>query len=143
MQDSSGSPAKRGSGDTPEEGRSSDPRRDAPTPEPHSSGATPSKPPDARFAAHAMKALFEASDVSIRRGDETRVMSRAQEALAEIQRRTSAPPPPPTPSMDSDARALGGSLSSRPPAPRVDVVLWIVLAVGIFAIAGWMILYAL
>jgi hypothetical protein len=97
-----------------------------------------------------MRALFESSDVSIRRGDETRVMSRAQEAFAEIQRKTSAPPPPPaaSPSSPPPAAAVqdaapAAPVSSRPPAPRVDAVLWIVLAAGLFAIAGWMIVYAL
>jgi hypothetical protein len=86
-----------------------------------------------------MRALFESSDVSIKRGDETRVMSRAQEALAEIQRKTSAPPPPNQPASVPPP----ATISSRPPAPRVDAVLWIVLAVGLFAIAGWMVAYAL
>lgn len=93
----------------------------------------------APFIGNAMRALFEASDVSIKRGDETRVMSRAQEALAEIQRKTSAPPPPNQPASVPPPAAI----SSRPPAPRVDAVLWIVLAVGLFAIAGWMVAYAL
>jgi hypothetical protein len=111
---------------------------------------TPSAPPQDgevqlgadRFVGHAMKALFESSDVSIRRGDETRVMSRAQEALAEIQRKTSAPPPrEPKPAVPSVPTVATGSL--RASGPRVDAVLWIVLAVGLFAIAGWMVAYAL
>ena len=92
-----------------------------------------------------MKALFESSDVSIRRGDETKVMSRAHEALAEIQRKAerSAPPPAPStppPPLTSFERAAPTSMR---PAPRVDAVLWIVLAVGLFAIAGWMLAYSL
>ncbi|MGD8861583.1 MAG: hypothetical protein PVI30_16360 [Myxococcales bacterium] len=43
-------------------------------------------------------------------------------------RSTSAPPP---------------SMSSTPPGPRVDMALWVVLALGLFAIAGGMIVYAL
>jgi hypothetical protein len=91
--------------------------------------------------AHAMKALFESSDVSIKRGDETRVMSRAQEALAEIHRKTNPPPRAPQPTPASVPPTA--SPSSRPPAPRVDAVLWLVLAVGLFAIAGWMVAYGL
>jgi hypothetical protein len=81
-----------------------------------------------------MKSLFETADVSIRRGDETQVLSRAQQVLAEIHRREAppevAPEPAPLP-------------SSFPPGPRVDAVLWIVLATGLLAIAGWMIAYGL
>jgi len=90
--------------------------------------------PDARFLGQAMKSLFETADVSIRRGDETKVLSRAQQVLAEINRRDAppevAPEPAPLP-------------SSFPPGPRVDAVLWIVLATGLLAIAGWMIAYGL
>jgi hypothetical protein len=91
----------------------------------------------ARFIGAAMKTLFESSDVSIKRGDETRVMSRAQDALENIQRRQSNRAPP------SPENAHAASYSSSPPRPRVDAVLWVVLALGLFAIAGWMIAYAL
>jgi hypothetical protein len=101
-------------------------------------GARPSKPPDNRFVGHAMKALFEASDVTIKRGDETRVMSRAQEALAEIQRKTDSNRPTSSQPPAEDELDWGRSLG-----PRVDAVLWIVLAAGLFAIAGWMLAYAL
>jgi hypothetical protein len=111
--------------------------RTAPEPKP----ASPSQPPaaaskdGARFVGSAMKALFESSDVSIKRGDETRVMSRAQETLEELQRRYPGALPPASPQSDS----VRPPIPSEPPRPRVDAVLWIVLAVGLFAIAGWMI----
>jgi hypothetical protein len=144
MQEDSRSPAQGAEGGDPEPG-SEHPEQSP------SSSAPPKEPAVAnRFVGHAMRALFESSDVSIRRGDETRVMSRAQEAFAEIQRKTAPPPshPPSAPTSPLPAAAKQGadpaaSPSSRPPAPRVDPVLWIVLAAGLFAIAGWMILYAL
>jgi hypothetical protein len=93
-----------------------------------------------RFIGGAMKSLFESSDVSIRRDDETRVLSRAQEALAELEQRRGSGP-------DVTAGAKGRTMSSAPPShrpgPRVDVVLWIVLAAGLFGIASWMLLYVL
>ena len=108
-----------------------------PEPKPHSaSHPAPAAPKDgARFVGSAMKALFESSDVSIKRGDETRVMSRAQETLEELQRRYPGALPPTAPQTDS----VRPPIPSEPPRPRVDAVLWIVLAVGLFAIAGWMI----
>jgi hypothetical protein len=142
MQEDSRSPAKGAEGGDPEPGSEH--------PEQGVSAPPKEAAPANRFVGHAMRALFESSDVSIRRGDETRVMSRAQEAFAEIQRKTSAPPPPPaaSPSSPPPAAAVqdaapAAPVSSRPPAPRVDAVLWIVLAAGLFAIAGWMIVYAL
>ena len=96
-------------------------------------GSRPSGP-DARFLGQAMKSLFESADVSIRRGDETQVLSRAQQVLAEINRRE-APPEAATEPVPLP--------SSSPPGPRVDAVLWIVLATGLLAIAGWMIAYGL
>jgi len=143
MQDSSRSPARVKDGGDSETERASTPAAPADASAPPPSGEAK---PAARFVGHAMKALFESSDVSIKRGDETRVMSRAQEALAEIHRKTSPLPPPPAPSGTQSASPSvrpAGSISSRPPAPRVDAVLWIVLAVGLFAIAGWMVAYAL
>lgn len=101
----------------------------------------PSNPPKKSpgEVGNAMKALFESSDVSIRRGDETRVMSRAQQALADLQHRSN-PPPGPGSSAPPASREAPRSV---PPGPRVDKGLWIVLALGLFAIAGWMIAYGL
>jgi hypothetical protein len=159
MQENSRSTAKAADVGDPEQGRERDPEQSRanapPIPPPPPAAKKPShNPPPSRFVGHAMRALFESSEVSIRRGDETRVMSRAQEAMAEIQRKSSGPPPPPrgAPPVSSSTRPGAGAprsgdpsapISSRPPAPRVDAVLWIVLAVGLFAIAGWMIAYAL
>jgi hypothetical protein len=101
------------------------------------------KPP--AFVGHAMKSLFESADVSIRREDETRVLSRAQEAVAELQKRKgiviegAGVSNAASPSAAPPARPI----SSAPPGPRVDVVLWVVLVAGLFAIAGWMLLYGL
>ena len=111
------------------------------TPAPKNTAA-PSKPPP-QFVGQAMKSLFESADVSIRRDDETRVMSRAQVAVEDLQRRTGI--------VISDEPAHGSesgapeprTTSSAPPGPRVDVVLWIVLAAGLFTIAGWMLMYGL
>ena len=87
----------------------------------------------------AMAALLRSADVKVSRGEETRVLSRNQELLADLERRnpgmvSDAPPP------DGEARA---PISTHPPRPRVDTALWIVLAVGLFAIAGWMLAYSL
>jgi hypothetical protein len=153
MQDPSRSPAQVKDGGDSETARETKPAGPpAPSAPPAGHGTAPAlrggassgpaKPPGRSIGhAHAMKALFESSDVSIKRGDETRVMSRAQEALAEIHRKTNPPPraPQPTPASLPTTK----SLSSRPPAPRVDAVLWLVLAVGLFAIAGWMVAYGL
>ena len=93
-----------------------------------SEGGSASAPPPApkkKSGADAMKALFESSDVSIRRGDETRVMSRAQEALAELQKKSTPPPAPPatpraaTPARERVARPERPSLRQGPMArPR-------------------------
>jgi hypothetical protein len=126
-------------GDDPDRARDGAPATSAPSAPPQGGNAQLG---DDRFVGHAMKALFESSDVSIRRGDDTRVMSRAQEALAAIQRRMS----PPTPSGQEPALPSLPAVttgSSRASGPRVDVALWIVLTVGLFAIAGWMVAYAL
>lgn len=103
-----------------------------------------SQPPSSKKStgADAMRALFEASDVSIRRGDETRVMSRAQEALAELQKK-STPPPAPGSMSPATRSSFPPPDSLAPSGPRFDKGLWIVLAVGLFAIAGWMVAYAL
>lgn len=102
---------------------------------------SPSSAPKKNVGAvgNAMKALFESSDVSIRRGDETRVMSRAQEALAELQHKSNPPPA----SRSNFPPASAEVPRSVPPGPRVDKGLWIVLALGLFAIAGWMLAYSL
>jgi len=123
---------------------------------------------DARYLG-MMKSLFESADVSIRREDETRVLSRAQEAIAEIEKRKgialgelgsqaaaqrSAGGPKSVPPARSNPPAgsgqAGGSApppsdlpTSIPSGPRVDLGLWLVLAVGLFVIAGWMLLYGL
>jgi hypothetical protein len=83
-----------------------------------------------------MAALLRTADVKVSRGEETRVLSRPQELLAELERRN--------PGMVSDAPPPNPQTSStHPPRPRVDTALWIVLAVGLFAIAGWMLAYSL
>ncbi len=107
-------------------------------------GGTPSSPPSApkKTGADAMRALFESSDVTIRRGDETRVLSRAQEALAELQKR-STPPPAPVSGAPASRSSFPPPDSRHPAGPRFDRGLWIVLAIGLFAIAGWMVAYAL
>lgn len=135
MQNPRRSPTNGGNGGAPDAFPADEPARTV-----SDSGASGSSPPGAKpYVGDAMKALFESSDVSIRRGDETRVMSRAQEALAEIQRKSGRPTASSAPA-EAEQRQ---SPSSRPPAPRVDAVLWIVLALGLFAIAGWMLAYAL
>jgi len=84
---------------------------------------------DAKFVGDAMRSLYRSSSTSVERGDATRVISRTDST-----RPTSTPapskPPPPAP-------------SSTPPGPRVDVALWLVLALGLFAIAGVMLSAAL
>lgn len=86
-----------------------------------------------------MAALLRTADVKVSRGEETRVLSRNQEVLADLERRnpgmvSDKPPAGPEPTAPS---------STYPPRPRVDTALWIVLAVGLFAIAGWMLAYSL
>src|SRR5262245_26001816 len=90
----------------------------------------------------AMAALLRSADVKVSRGDETRVLRRNQDVRAAPGRRT--------PGMVSDAPPAPGSsaptavpISTHPPRPRVDTALWVVLAVGLFAIAGWMLAYSL
>lgn len=87
----------------------------------------------------AMAALLRSADVKVSRGEETRVLSRPQELLAELERRNpgSVSEPPP-----ADPRAVRVP-STHPPRPRVDTALWIVLALGLFGIAGWMLAYSL
>jgi hypothetical protein len=89
----------------------------------------------AAFIGNAMGALLQAADVQVQRGDETRVLSRAQEALAEVERRR--------PGSIDETRSSPPASSSGPPRPRVDAMLWIVLTAGLFAIVGWMLAYGL
>ena len=84
-----------------------------------------------------MAALLRTADVKVQRGDETRVLSRTQQALADIERRR------PGSLSNRPASESVRTFSSGPPRPRVDTALWIVLAVGLFAIAGWMLAYSL
>jgi hypothetical protein len=100
----------------------------------------PREPTRPKFAGgDAMAALLRSADVKISRGEETRVLSRPQELLADLERRN--------PGLVSDAPPADPQAvrvpSSHPPRPRVDTALWIVLAVGLFAIAGWMFAYSL
>jgi hypothetical protein len=85
-----------------------------------------------------MGALLRGADVQVERGDATRVLSRANEALAAIEQRRPG-------TIDADAPAMEEAtlLSSGPPRPRIDVALWVVLAAGLFAIVGWMLAYGL
>jgi len=98
------------------------------------SGSPPAqstRPSKAAFVGHAMSALLQTSDVQVQRGDQTRVLSRANEALAEVERRRPG-------SIDETLSAPSSASSSGPPRPRVDAALWIVLTAGLFAIVGWM-----
>lgn len=75
-----------------------------------------------------MRALYRTSATSIERGDATRVIGRTESVRA----MPSTPPP-----------AHKAPISSVPPGPRVDLTLWLVLALGLFAIAGVMLSSAL
>ena len=108
------------------------------------SAAPASRPAPANRAlllGQAMNALLQTADVQVQRGDQTRVLSRANEALAEVERRHSgsldAQPGQPASSVPSAAHP------SVPVRPRVDAMLWIVLTAGLFAIVGWMLAYGL
>ena len=94
------------------------------------------RPSRAAFVGQAMGALLQASDVQIERGDQTRVLSRANEALAAVERRRPG-------SIDEVSATQSAASSSGPPRPRVDATLWIVLTAGLFAIVGWMLAYGL
>lgn len=105
--------------------------------QPAKSAATESQRP--KFVAgDAMAALLRSADVKVQRGDETKVLSRTQEVLADLERRNPGKVSDPAPAHDAYRVA-----SSYPPRPRVDTALWIVLAVGLFAIAGWMLAYSM
>lgn len=86
------------------------------------SGERTPRTSDARFVGDAMRSLYQSAEAQVVRGDSTRVISR------------STPPPSAAPSKPA---------SSSPPGPRVDVTLWVVLALGLFAIAGVMLTGAL
>ena len=116
---------------TPRAGAGESPRDAAEQPAPKAAESVKPRP----FVGSAMKALFESADVSIKRDDETRVMSRAQETLAKLEAKTA-----PERERGSDRPP---TFASSPPGPRVDMVLWIVLAVGLFGIAGWMLAYGI
>ena len=68
------------------------------------------------------------------RGDATRVINRTEPTAPAPRARAN------TPSASMPPTQLP---SSVPPGPRVDVTLWIVLALGLFAIAGVMLSAAL
>jgi hypothetical protein len=85
--------------------------------------------PDPKFIGDAMRSLYRSSATSIERGDATRVIGRAEAGSIR-------PAPSSTP-------APRQSPSSVPSGPRVDVTLWLVLALGLFAIAGVMLSGAL
>lgn len=82
---------------------------------------------DAKFVGDAMRALYRTSAASIERGDATRVIGRSESAR-------------PGPSVPPPAQKAPASV---PPGPRVDLTLWVVLALGLFAIAGVMLSSAL
>jgi hypothetical protein len=91
------------------------------------SGNRPSRDP--KFIGDAMRSLYRSSATSIERGDATRVIGRTE---ADPRRLPQSLPP-----------AKQQQASSVPPGPRVDVTLWVVLALGLFAIAGVMLSGAL
>ena len=101
-----------------------------------SPAAQPERPSKAAFVGQAMSALLQTSDVQVQRGDQTRVLSRANEALAEVERRRPG-------SIDELVSSPSSASPSGPPRPRVDAALWIVLTAGLFAIVGWMLAYGL
>jgi hypothetical protein len=106
----------------------------------HEPPAQPPGPESQRpkFVGDAMAALLRSADVKVQRGDETKVLSRTQDVLADLERRNPGKVSDPAPAHDAYRIA-----SSYPPRPRVDTALWIVLAIGLFAIAGWMLAYSL
>jgi hypothetical protein len=85
---------------------------------------------DPRFIGDAMRSLYQSGESSIVRGDATRVISRDKADA-------------PAPAASASQRPLAQPFSSAPPSPRVDVTLWVVLALGLFAIAGVMLSAAL
>lgn len=117
--------------DAPEEPKAAEAPSPASVPVPaQPEVARPSRDP--RFIGDAMRSLYQSGESSIVRGDATRVISRTQ---------------PDVPAAAADAKASqrppAQPVSSAPPGPRVDVTLWVVLALGLFAIAGVMLSGAL
>lgn len=95
-------------------------------PGPASPGGNRANP---KFISDAMGSLYRSSSTRVERGDATRVIGRTEHEPAR-----------PAPSLPPSAKQP----SSNPPAsPRVDVTLWLVLALGLFAIAGVMLSGAL
>jgi hypothetical protein len=117
----------------PDEPQNMEPR-DAPAPVRDSNeGSAPAiasgRPgPNPKFIGDAMRSLYRSSATSIERGDATRVIGRNE--TESLRPAPSVPPKPQT-------------TSSVPAGPRVDVTLWLVLALGLFAIAGFMLSAAL
>jgi hypothetical protein len=112
-----------------------EPQNPAPTGNSGHEGGTSSISPganrpsrDPKFIGDAMRSLYRSSATSIERGDATRVIGRTE---ADSGRPPQSLPPPKQPT------------SSVPAGPRVDVTLWVVLALGLFAIAGVMLSGAL
>jgi hypothetical protein len=109
-------------GSAPDSERS--PAPDSTRPRPNEGAASR----DPKFIGDAMRSLYRSSATSIERGDATRVIGRTDST-----RPIPSTPPPPS----------KHPTSSSPPGPRVDVMLWLVLALGLFAIAGVMLSGAL
>jgi hypothetical protein len=112
--------------DGPEEPKPKPEVAPAPSSVPAPEAARPSRDP--RFIGDAMRSLYQSGESSIVRGDATRVISRTQ---------------PDLPAAPGSQRPPAQPSSSAPPGPRVDVTLWVVLALGLFAIAGVMLSAAL
>lgn len=102
---------------------------------PGTEAAAGAKAPNPKFIGEAMRSLYRSSATSIERGDATRVIGRTETDSARpspsVRPAPSVPPPKPQ------------TTSSAPAGPRVDVTLWVVLALGLFAIAGVMLSAAL
>src|SRR5690349_2718583 len=69
---------------------------------------------DPKFIGDAMRSLYRSSATSIERGDATRVIGRTE--TTSVRPPASVPPP------------ATKQVSSVPAGPRVDVTLWVVLA---------------
>jgi hypothetical protein len=108
------------------------PKAEVPSPSGLPAQPEPARPSrDPRFIGNAMRSLYQSSDSSVERGDATRVIRRSQPDL------------PAAPAPSSSQKPPAQPFSSAPPGPRVDVTLWVVLALGLFAIAGVMLSAAL
>ncbi|MDH5676658.1 MAG: hypothetical protein OEZ06_31360 [Myxococcales bacterium] len=86
------------------------------------------------FVADAMNRLFQSAEVSITRGDETRVIDRSWETGTARQN--------PLPSGEGGAVEGRPPTSSPPAEPRVDPVLWAVMIAGLLAITATMLYLA-